>query len=419
MRGNSPALLLIGRLGASGLALVSAPIVARAIGPEGRGETAAAIALFALIPIVVGLGLPLEMRRVVAIDNSLASVRQARRLVLFSAILALPAALICWASIFQSFSYEARLAASIGVALTPITLSWICDTSVLVAVRDYRGIAILQLLQPATYLLMVVALWATETAATASVIGAYIASNAVSFVFGLIRVRPGKTGDARRAHALAKGSISFAGGSLAEAASNRLDQVLSLPLLGATQAGLYSVAVTVGFAPLAIAQALGAAAFTSIARSEGRRRQRMINESIRQVASVSLISSLALWLAGPIIVTILFGEAFAGADDAIRITAWVCFVSSIALQASSVLIASGHRAKLTMSQVAGLVLGIGSLILLGPIYGASGAAWAALISATAMATLNVIFSGAAIHSVVPTPFALLAGVRTLARSRED
>lgn len=419
MNKNSPALLLLGRLGASGLALISAPIVARAIGPEGRGETAATIALFALIPVLVGLGLPLEMRRVVATDNTLASVRRARRLVVFSLVMSVPASFICWMTIFGSFDFEARLAASIGVALTPLTLSWICDTSVLVATRDYVGIAVLQLLQPASYLVLVTVLWVAGSAETATVICAYILSNTASFVFGIIRVRHGNAEGARAARDLVKGSLSFAGGSLAEAASNRLDQVVALPLIGAVQSGLYSVAVTVAFAPLAIAQALGAATFTGIARAEGSQRKCLIDQSLRQVASVSIVSSGTVWLTGPFLVTFLFGEAFAGASTAIQVSAGACFASSVALQASSVLVAGGRRLLLTVSQGVSLVIAIGFLFLLGPANGADGAAWAALIGSVVLAVLNILFCGASLHSWVPTPQAFLSATKTLIRSKQN
>lgn len=414
---NSPALLLLGRLGASGLALLSAPIVARSIGPEGRGETAAAIALFALIPVFLGLGLPFEIRRLVAHDGHTSSIRSARRLVAWTTLIAVPVALICSFTIFGSFDTDARLAATVGVGLTPLTLCWICDVNALVARRDFLGIVALQLLQPLTYLIAVLALWLLDAATTGSVIWGYVGSNFISFSFGLWRIRSPQRGLSLPPRTLMKGSLRFAGGSLAETASNRLDQVIALPVLGAAQAGFYSVAVTVGLAPLAIAQAIGAAAFSDIVQSEGPRRLRLINESIRQVSSLSFVSSLLLSLLGPFLVVLLFGEAFDGAESAIRVVALACMLASISLQASSILVALGKGTKLAISQAVSLGVGIGLLLILGPISGALGAATASLIGFATLAILSVAMSGASATSVVPTPAAFRAGLKLLLRTK--
>lgn len=417
VRPNSPALLIFGRFGASALALVSAPIVARAIGPEGRGETAAAVALFALVPILLGIGLPLELRRVVAADGDASSLHSARRFIGLTAFASIPVSVLCTMTIFSNFESTAKIVATMGVALTPITLSWICDISVLVARQDYRGIVVLQLLQPLVYLIGVTVLWATNGATTTTVILVYIVSNFMPFVFGLWRVRASLSSRRGSAGQLFRGSMKFAGGSIAEAASNRLDQVIALPIIGAAQSGFYSVGVTVGFAPLAIAQALGTATFTGIAQAQGRRRRRLINSSIRQVASLSFVSSVILFLVGPFLVVLLFGEAFQGADAAIRVAAVACLMASISLQASTVLIATGHGTKLSISQLVSLVIGIALLFLLGPSLGALGAAIASLIGYATMAGLSLAFCGASLLSVFPTPQSFLAGIKSLFRAK--
>lgn len=417
MKANSPALLLLGRLGASGLALVSAPIVARAIGPEGRGETAAAVALFALVPIFLGFGLPLELRRIVAVDGSTASVRSSRRLIAFTGLVSVPVAWVCSATIFQEFDSGAKIAASFGVALTPLTLSWICDTSVLVARRDYIGIVALQLLQPLGYVVGVTMLWVANLASTGTVIWVYVASNIVSFIFGLQRVRASRIGVIQGPSTLIRGSLRFAGGSLAESASNRLDQVVALPVMGAAQAGFYSVGVTVGLAPLAIAQALGAASFTNIATAQGRRRRRLVNQSICQVASLSFASASIMFVLGPSLVVLLFGDAFYDAKSAIQVSALACVLASVSLQASTVLIATGRAGRLAISQLTSLVVGIGFLLVLGPALGALGAALASAIGYGIMATLSLSFCGASPFSIIPTPASFMSGLKSLLRTR--
>lgn len=416
MRLNSPGLLLYGRLGASALALISAPIVARAIGPDGRGETAAAVALFSLVPVMLGMGLPLELRRVVASEGNSGSIRASRRLVLASPLFSVPLALILGSTLFQSFEEAARIAATVGVALTPLTLSWICDISVLVATRDFLGIVALQLIQPFVYLIGIILLWLVDWATTASVITVYVVSNAASFLFGLCRVKvPADISETRPVN-LMKGSVRYSGGALAESASNRLDQVLALPIIGAAQAGLYSVSVTVGLAPLAVAQALSASSFTSVATAEGRRRQRLVSDSIRQVTSVSLATALVLFFLGPSIVLVLFGSPFADAAPAIRVSAFSCLFASIAVQASSNLVALGRPKQLAISQLVSLVVGIIALLILGPSNGSLGAALASSLGYATLALLAVRGCRASLWSIIPSPLSFVAGVRVLFRS---
>lgn len=413
MRSGSPGLVLLGRLGASVLALISAPIVARAIGPDGRGETAAALALFALVPVFLGMGLPLELRRLVSTEGHTSMVRASRRLVFATLLMSVPFSVAFGATIFSSFDPEARMAATVGVALTPLMLSWICDVSCMVAKRDFVGILVLQLLQPMAYLGGVTLLWATSWATTASVIWVFIASNVMSFIFGLCRVRAGAKRSVTSPMSLAKGSVRFAGGALAETASNRLDQVIALPVIGAVEAGFYSVSVTVGLAPLAIAQALGASTFSAVANSQGRRRHKLVNETINQVVSLNVVVSLLLIIFGPSFVVLLFGEAFSGAGPAIRVSAFACLFASIALQASSNLVAMGRPKQLAGSQLVSLAIGTTSLLILGPHYGSLGAALASALGYATLALLATRFCGASFRSVIPSPMSFVAGVRTL------
>ncbi|MFJ6374551.1 polysaccharide biosynthesis C-terminal domain-containing protein [Pseudarthrobacter oxydans] len=301
--------------------------------------------------------------------------------------------------------------------MSPLTLSWICDIGVLVAKRDFLGIVSLQLLQPTSYLVGIIVLWVTELATTASVIWVFVGSNVVSFFFGLFRAGIAPKGAATRPKMLAKGSIRYSGGALAESASNRLDQVIALPILGAAQAGLYSVSVTVGLAPLAIAQALSSSSFTPITTARDRRRKRLISESISHVASLSIVAALLLFCFGPSLVDLLFGEAFRDAAPAIRMSAVSCFMASIAVQASSNLIAIGRPRQLAFTQMVSLAVGIAGLLVLGPALGSLGAAIASAIGYGVLAILAVHHCHAGIRSMLPTPRAFVGGLKVLLRSR--
>ena len=75
---DTPAHIALANVAASAIALITAPIIARSIGAAGRGETAAALAAFALVPIVLAIGMPIELRRVWATARADSLVRSFR-----------------------------------------------------------------------------------------------------------------------------------------------------------------------------------------------------------------------------------------------------------------------------------------------------------------------------------------------------
>jgi O-antigen/teichoic acid export membrane protein len=377
---DSPSLLVFGRLGASALALISAPIVARAIGPDGRGDTAAAIALFYIAPILLAIGVPMEVRRLSATADAPSALRSAR---LFC-ILALPlSATISGAlgqTLFLEFDEPTRVAAMVGVALSPMMMSWSCDVSVLVAQGRYRGVMIMQLAQPGIYVVIVAALAIFNSATPATVLIASLCGTSTTFIVGICLTKIPLRGSYFPLRTLTKNAIRFAGSSIAEAASSRLDQVLVLPLIGSFQAGIYSVAVTVAAIPLSFGQALGASYFTPIARAEGVNRRNLQAAAVRSAAALALLSCPVLAIAIYFGLPLLFGENFESSvpialvslvGTAGMMTAYVC---SVALGAE------GRGGIMSVSQVFSLAFGIVLLYILGPIFGAAGAAIASTLS---------------------------------------
>ncbi|MBI9116198.1 lipopolysaccharide biosynthesis protein [Sanguibacter suaedae] len=401
--GSSPSLLLVSRLTATVLSLGTAPIVARAIGPSGRGETAAALALFVIVPVLLAVGLPLEVRRRAATSDGQAVMRAARRIVLASTV---PAALLAWAAyatVFAEFSPQARVVAAVGLLLTPLSAHWALDISLLVAHRRYGSVFLLQVAQPFVYLACVVTVWALGLATVGTVLGSHLVGSFATFALGMSLVRVSFTGPKDSLRGLTRAGMKFFGGALAEAATNKLDQVVALPLIGAYQTGLYSVAATIAAAPLALGHALGAAYFTPIAQAEGKERAKLQAESLRSglaaaIATIPLVA-VASWIGIPII----FGEAF---RDSIPVTL-VSLVGSAAMLsayvASMALAADAKGIRMTVAQVVALTIGMVGLLVLGPAWGAIGAATASSIAYVCLLVLLVRSLGVSPWHIAPRP----------------
>ncbi|QSE89764.1 oligosaccharide flippase family protein [Rhodococcus pseudokoreensis] len=391
---DSPVQLVVGNLGAAALSLLSAPIVARAIGPDGRGETAAAIALFFIVPIVLAFGIPLEVRRVAATTDGKAVLRSARVFCALSVLLSVPVAVVAALTLFADLEDSARVVAAVGLAVSPLAMSWMCDSSVLIAHLRYRAVLVVRLTYPAIYVSLVSVWWILGLATTATVLAANVAGTVGTFAVALTLTKTSVRGEYHPLGSLRRGAVRYAGSAVAESASSRLDQVLALPLLGAAQAGMYSVAVTVAAVPLALGQALGASFFPLVARTEGAERAKLKAEAARVGVALALLSTPVLAAASYVGIPIVFGDAF---EPAVR-AAVVGTIGGGAMLAAYVcsmaLAAEGRGVRMTIAQIVALATGIGLLFVLGPPFGAVGAAAASSVSyllllAILLVSLNV------------------------------
>lgn len=414
---ESASLLLVGRLGATLLAFVTAPIIARAIGPEGRGETAAAIALFNLVPIILAIGIPLEVRRLSALGHAEAAVRAARLVCVCAIPVSAVLGFLASVAVFASFPPSARLIASLGVAASPLMMMWTCDLSVLIAAERYRGVMILQLLQPLAYLALIVTFALAGELTTGTALVANITGTAATFIAGVCLTRVGVGGPRVPLRDLLRGGLKFAGSSIAETASSRLDQVLALPLIGAFQAGLYSVAVTVASIPMALGQALGATYFPLVARASGPERETHKAAGVRSAISLAFMTAPIILVGAWIGIPLLFGEEF---SDAVPV-AWISGFGTCALivgyVCSLILAAEGAGSAMTWAQVSSLIAGVGFLYLLAPVLGAIGAAIASTAGYLLLLALLLRAVGVTTASAWPRAADFPSAIRQLVRPR--
>lgn len=411
---DRPSLLIASRLAASALNFASVPIVARAIGPDGRGVTATVVAAGYIIPIVVAVGVPTELRRRAATADFHESVRTSRLWALLTVVPSLLLALVLGELLFSSLPDGPRMAAIVCLIAAPLTVSWMCDNSVLVATGRFRALVMLQLAQPASFALTVLVLWATRTATVTSVLWANLGGTLLTFLLGILLNRVPLRGKAASLRDLQRQSVRYAGSAVAEAASNRLDQVLILPLIGAFEAGIYSVAVTISSLPIALGYAFGAAYFPVMARAHEAAEARTVSAiAIRQSLVVTLLSIGLASAFVPLAIPWVFGPSFAPAI----LPTLISLVGSVAMVvgfvATQLLSAEGRGGTMTTVQVVALGVAIGSLVILGPLWGAVGASVASALGFTLVALLTVRALGVPPASLRPTIRALRGGLAVL------
>lgn len=410
---DSPFLIVFANVIAMGLALLTAPIVARALGPDGRGETAAALAAFALVPIFLSIGIPLELRRLAAQSQAKPAVRAARDIWAWALIPASMAAYVLDLTIFNSLGADTRTIIFVGITLAPLTMSWTADVSVLISRGQYRSVLAIRLVQPVVFFLGSFVFWALGALSVTVVLLLNISATAVTAALGITFVRVSLFGERASHRQLVSKGLKFAGSAIAEAASNRLDQVLLLPLIGATGAGFYSVAVTIASLPMALGQALGATYFRSLAVAADADRARLVSSGVRATASITFVVCSALGALSPVLIPVLFGGSFTGAIAPALVALIGSFALTVGYVCSMMLAAQGRGIRMTVAQTVSLVAALGLLYLLAPAFGAVGASAASSISYVILLAMLMRGLRPPLRSLVPTVSGLRLAFRML------
>lgn len=377
-RDDSPSLLLLGRLAGAAVSLCSAPLVARLIGPDGRGITAATIAVYYVVPILLAFGVPTYVRRRVAISRSVKVITRARGFALASIV---PSALAAWAAyhtVFATITGIDRVVASAGVLVAPFVISWTCDVSVLVAQGRFRSIFALLVTPPLGNLLLVLLFWGGGVVSTSTVILANVISNVATCLLGFVLVRPGSKNDhdLPSMWGVVSASIPYSGAAIADAALNRVDQVVMLPLIGAYQSGLYAVAVTLSALPAPVGSALGSAYFGRMARVDDSEARSLSARVLKSGFLLSLITVIPIALVTPLAISVLFGEDFMPAVPVAFVSYFGSVFVVLGFICANILAARGRGLGMTVAQVLAVVCALGLLVLLAPSLGAWGAALA-------------------------------------------
>jgi len=174
----------------------------------------------------------------------------------------------------------------------------------------------------------------------------------------------------------------------------RIDQVLIMALVGAEGVGLYAAATVLTealfFVPAVVSSTLFPAIVAAGAGDVATYAARRVM-LYRALLGGTLVMSMTVALAAPLIVRILYGERFAAAALVLSIHAFTLPFVACALVFGKVLIAEGRHALMPKITLAALVANVGGLVLLLPAVGVAGAAAAAVLAqATALGTLLVL-----------------------------
>jgi O-antigen/teichoic acid export membrane protein len=283
----------------------------------------------------------------------------------------------------------------VGIAFAPAFVSVLCDQSVLIARRNYRGVAALNAAQPILNVMCILTGWISGHLTVSWVLASSIMSTALSCGYGRFLVRVPRGDEFASYLGLARESVTYAGSEIAESASNRLDQILMVSIIGAHSAGYYSVAVSLAALPIIIGHAVGASVFRDAAHDADRSRYSVASRAVRSALMFGCVSSALLAALSPWLVPWVFGSGFEGALTPVLILQLGAPAAVSGYVATVLLGAQNRGGQMTVAQISGLLVGIGALYVLGPPLGAIGASiasvvgyWLVFIAALAMLRLS-------------------------------
>lgn len=376
------------------VALFSGPILAQALGVDGRGAVAAAIAPMALVVTVATFGVPEAVTWTIARSPGLARNAAGRGLLILTLAGLLATAGIVLAPPWLSGGNPEvqQLIIVASLAIVPNLLVGVLR-GVASATNRWRLVTIERILTSSLRLAVLIPFWLTDTltplVATITVAGMPVVG-AFVYVGHLRHLDPRAPVVPQEARI--SGLLNYGGriwvGSLSGILLSRVDQVLMTPLAGTYQLGLYVVAVSISELPLIIHHAVRDVTFVTDAADSVDARlcaSARISTALSALAAIFLGVSMLWWL------PFLFGEDF---RDSIPVAA-VLLLSVVLLTSGSIagsgLSARGRPGLRSLSLTIACAINIGLLVWLAPALGAMGAALATLAGSVIASNLNLVF----------------------------
>lgn len=376
------------------VALFSGPILAQALGVDGRGAVAAATAPLALIVTVATFGIPEAVTWAIARKPALARNAAARGMfILTIAGLFATAAIVFSPPLLSGGNANVQsLIVITSLAIVPNLLVGILR-GVASATNSWRLVSTERILSSTLRLAVLIPFWLTGTltplvaavtVAAMPVVGAFVYIGRMrSLAPSALQVPP----EARVLGLLSYGSRMWVG-SLSGVLLTRLDQVLMTPLAGTYELGLYVVAVSISELPLIIHHAVRDVSFVSEAADSADDRlssSARISTALSALAALFLGVSMLWWL------PFLFGEGF---RDSIPVAA-VLLAAVVLLTPGSIagagLSARGRPGLRSLALTISCVINVVMLIVLAPLLGAMGAALTTLVANIITSNLNILF----------------------------
>jgi O-antigen/teichoic acid export membrane protein len=358
------------------IAFITAPILARALGPGGRGTVALLGVYDELSTNVCNAGLPSAVGYAAkegqaSVPALLGATRRFGLLLLPISVLA-GLAVAAWP--LADLPPGARAVGFALVALSPVANTFlIACRNVLMARGDLVTLRTLPLVQAVVRGAAIVVLaalgWLAPAVAAVCLSASVVVANALAW--RRVGERPGPPAPLRPLLGFGLRSLP---GTLSNLATNRLDQVLIAPMLGTRALGLYAVAVGITFVPVQVGAGLAFAAFRRVGPLDVTGRTGPAATLVRRawlLVGAACVVTAAAATAG---LDLVYGDDFGAALSPTLLLLPAALFLGLHLVLTQVANALGCPEHASAGQVLGVMVTIGGLAVALPEHGLAGAA---------------------------------------------
>ena len=363
-------------------------LLARVLGPTGRG----AASLLILVPTLLALGFSMGIHQanVYFVDHKrhgLGVVMTNSTLII--AVVSAFVAPLMWLAESWIVTWlkleDYRLAYRWSCVLLPVMLSNLIYVNVLVGQKRFteRNISVI-ILSIVQLVLTLVLVWLLATG-VAGWIAVMVAAHSLSVLYVFFRLtgfrrqtfaRPNKAYFRESMVFGLKGQV----GNLLQMFNYRLDMFVVNYFLGLNAVGIYAIAVRIAELPWMMPQVVGNVLYAMISGDQDKYNDEHVASSARKTTVMMIVSSVAILATGWFVVPLVFGSKFADSVLPLAILA----PSSIGIGLHKVLMQSlrGKGHPQYMSYTAAIALGVTIVLdfVFIPLWGVPGAAAASTIA---------------------------------------
>ena len=418
-RHGSPSLIGLARIVLMALSLLTAPLVARGLGPDGRGLYAAATAAFGLAPVLLGVGVPMVVRRRAALDGARveATLRTVTRILPAVAAIGMAAGWVLSRTALAHLDATESEVFTVSMGTTALFVWVLCVQSVLVARGSYLGIAVLQLTQGAATSILVAGLWVLGRMTLVSVLGVYALATAAAAVVASCFVRPRWRGKGMSLRELAVDGVRFAASQITEVSTTAVPMLLAVVAIGPDNAGMLSVGVTLVLIPTALGYVLAPVVFASVSTGDDGERRHVKTLALSSAWWGSVAVCIALAAVVPLGIPFVFGQGFAPAVGPALLLLLGAPAVVLGYVGAQMLAAQNRARVLTIAQVVGVLTSVAAMFVLGSLHGAVGAAGGIVLGFVVTAAGVVIGSGVGLRFLLPNRRMVTTIVTMVVRGR--
>ena len=383
---------LLGNLAGPLAGLASAPVLAHALGVDGRGTVAGATAPFLLVTVIATFGIPEALTYFVARSpwalNALR--RRGALLVLAAGVLAMVVSVVLAPLLAKDEPGLAPLMLLASAAVIPTVLVAMLRGSA-AGLGLWNRVALERTIGPVVRLIVILVLVAadalTVTTATAAIAFAPVLGGLAYLRTGRASARPDEADPAPGFGGIVGYGARVWFGAIAGVLLMRVDQVLMVPLSSTYQLGLYVVAVTVGELPLVVNTAVREVVFASDAKSSEDAR---LTAAARVSFLVCVAIAVVLGATSPLWLPLAFGRGFSAAVPVTMLLLAAVAVGIPGSVAGAGLSSRGYPHLRSVSLVIACVVNVVLLLILVPSLGAIGAALSTLVGNLVSSNYNIV-----------------------------